>query len=488
MKRLSNIKHLNNLLKTKQISCTELTKRYLTEIEKENKTLNAYVRITQDAALLAAKRVDEKIAKGEELMPLEGIPMTLKDNISTKNIETTCCSKMLEEYIPVYDATVWEILQNQNAVLLGKTNMDEFAMGSTNETSIFGGALNPHDTTRVAGGSSGGVASAVAGNIAVYGLGSDTGGSIRQPASFCGLVGLKPTYGAVSRYGLIACASSFDQIGPITSSVEDAAIVYDAISLYDKKDATSCGKRCNAQSTLENSIKGMKVGILNEYFEGVSDDVKEAVDKALNAFEKLGVQIVKINIPEMEYTLPVYYILACAEISSNMGRYDGICYGYTTPKYNDTTDMIFKTRSEGFGREVKRRILFGTYVLSAERYDSYYKKAWKLRGSIIKSFKAAFADCDVILAPTVPDTAYETNFTLSDLADNYLSNICTALANLTGLPAVSMPCGFDQKGLPIGIQIIGDKFEDAKILNAAYQYEKLTHDTIYKSKEIGVML
>jgi len=485
---MSRIKYLNHLLATKQISCVELTEKYLKEIEKENKTLNAYVKVTDEAALDTAKKVDEKISKGEPLMPLEGIPMTLKDNISTKDIETTCCSKILEGYVPIYDATVWEILKSQNAVLLGKTNMDEFAMGSSCETSYFGGALNPHDTSHVAGGSSGGVASAVGGNIAVYGLGSDTGGSIRQPASFCGLVGLKPTYGAVSRYGLIAYASSFDQIGPIASSVEDAAIVYDAISLYDEKDATSCGSRYKAYDVLANSIKGMKIGIVKEYFEGIRDDIKASIEEAAKVYEELGAEMVYFNIPELKYALPVYYILACAEASSNLGRYDGIRYGYRTSNYRDINDMICKTRSEGFGREVKRRIMLGTYVLSAGYYDAYYKKAQKLRGAILKAFKNAFRKCDVILAPTVPTTAFELNFTAKDPVETYLTDICTVPVNIAGLPAVSIPCGFDSEGLPIGMQLIGDSFREDKILNAAYQYEQCTADRIYKKLEIGVRL
>ncbi|HHV60178.1 MAG TPA: Asp-tRNA(Asn)/Glu-tRNA(Gln) amidotransferase subunit GatA [Clostridiaceae bacterium] len=488
MKSLSKIRYLNGLLKAKEISCVELTKRYLDEIEKVNSKLNAYVRITPDEALLTAKKVDVKIKRGEELMPLEGIPMTLKDNISTKDIETTCCSKALTGYVPFFDATVWELLHSQNAVLLGKTNMDEFAMGSTCKTSYFGGALNPLDTTRVSGGSSGGVASAVGGNIAVYGLGSDTGGSIRQPASFCGLVGLKPTYGSVSRYGIVACASSLDQAGPITSCVEDAAIVYDAIAVYDKKDATSQGKRCKAAPNLENSIKGMKIGLLKELSDSANEEVRECVRKAAALFSKLGAEIVDIEIPVLEYTLPVYFTLAYAEFSSNMGRYDGIGYGYRTPYYNDVNDMICKTRTEGFGREVKKRILFGTYVLTKGCYDIYFKKAWKLRGAIVKSFKAVFSDCDLLLTPTVPTTAFKFNNDASENKDEYISNICTAPANLAGLPAVTVPCGFDSRGLPVGMQIIGDKFNDARVLNAAYQFEKQTCDKIYKKTETGVIL
>lgn len=485
---MSKITYIGKLLRDKEISCTELTEKYIKSIESENKKLNAYVNITAETAMKTAKNVDEKISRGEILLPLEGIPMTLKDNISTKNIETTCCSNILKGYVPIYDATVWDILKNQNAVLLGKANMDEFAMGSSCETSCFGGALNPYSTNHVAGGSSGGAAAAVGGNIAVYGLGSDTGGSVRQPASFCGLVGLKPTYGTVSRYGLIAYASSLDQIGPITSTVEDAAIVYDAISLYDKNDATSQGSKTKTTHTLKNNIKGMKIGIAKEYFEGIRDDVRESVESAVKVYESLGAEVVSISIPQLKHALPVYYILACAEASSNLGRYDGIRYGYRTPSYNDINDMICKTRSEGFGKEVKRRIMLGTYVLSAGYYDAYYKKAQQLRGALVNAFKDAFKKCDVIISPTVPMTAFELNFTQKDPIETYMTDILTVPVNIAGLPAVSVPCGFDNKGLPIGMQIIGNSFDDAKILNAAYQYEQAVKNHTFKKLETGVRL
>lgn len=488
-KYLGKIKHINDLLQTKQISCAELTKKHLDSIESVNSKLNAYVTVTDYIALETARKVDKKIASGEKLMPLEGIPMTLKDNISTTDVETTCCSKILKGYMPVYDATVWKLLKKQNAVLLGKTNMDEFAMGSSCETSYFGGSLNPHNYGYVAGGSSGGVASAVGANLAVYGLGSDTGGSVRQPASFSGLVGLKPTYGAVSRFGLIAYASSFDQIGPITTSVEDSAIIYDAISLYDSKDSTSQGnKGIIVENKLADDIKGMKIGIAKEYFDGIRDDVRESIEKAIKVYEELGAEIVYFNLPQIKYAVPVYYILACAEASSNLGRYDGVRYGYKTSNYNDLNEMICKTRSEGFGKEVQRRIMLGTYVLSSGYYDAYYKKAQKLRGAIVKAFKEAFTICDIILTPTVPTTAFELNFTAKDPIETYLTDICTVPVNIAGLPAVSVPCGFDSKGLPIGMQLIGDRFEEAKLLNFAYQYEKQTKKTSYKQVEIGVRL
>lgn len=483
----SKIAKLHESLVNKEFSCRELTEKYIKAIERDNGELNAYVTVTADKALETAEKVDQKIAGGEEIGLLEGIPMTLKDNISTDGIRTTCCSKILEDYTPIYDATVWDILKKQNAVLLGKTNMDEFAMGSSCETSYFGGAKNPHNTGHVAGGSSGGVASAVGGNIAVYGLGSDTGGSIRQPASFCGIVGLKPTYGAVSRFGLIAYASSLDQIGPITTNVEDTAIVYDAISQYDKMDSTSKGRQGEpVYNTLKNDIRGMKIGIAKEYLDGVREDVRKAVEDAAKVYESLGAEIVYFDLPSLKYALPVYYIIACAEASSNLGRYDGIRYGYKADNYKDVNDMIKKTRSTGFGEEVKKRILLGTYVLSSGYYDAYYKKAQNLRGTIISAFNKAFESCDVILAPTVPMTAFENGHAVSDPVETYLTDICTVPVNICGLPGVSVPCGYNDKGMPIGMQLIGNAFGEAKILNAAWQYENAAN--LFKSADFGIKL
>ena len=484
---MGTISKIHDMLTTKQCSCTELTKSYLAEIEKSNTELNAYITVTGEQALKTAEEVDKKIANGEEIGLLEGVPMTLKDNISTKDIETTCASKMLKGYKPIYDATVWEKLKSQNTVMLGKTNMDEFAMGSSCETSYFGATKNPFDTKHVAGGSSGGVASAVSANIAVYGLGSDTGGSIRQPASFCGVVGLKPTYGAVSRYGLIAYASSLDQIGPITKSVEDASIVFDAISQYDEKDSTSRGYNGNTFATLNNDIKGMKIGIGKEYLEGVRDDVKEAVLKAVEVYKSMGAEIVYFDLPEIKFALPVYYIIACAEASSNLGRYDGIRFGYKAEHYNGTHDMVCRTRSEGFGDEVKRRILLGTYVLSAGYYDAYYKKAQNLRGTIVNAFNRAFEKCDVILAPTVPMTAFELGRAVADPVETYQTDICTVPVNIAGLPAVSVPCGFNTNGMPIGMQIIGKSFGEAEILNVAYKYQQAMGEN-FKNTKWGVKL
>lgn len=483
----SQIHKIRQLLDTKQLSCSELTQNYLDQIESLNPSLNAYVRVTAEKALETAKAVDQKIADGVHMLPLEGIPMTLKDNISTTGIETTCCSKILSGYTPIYDATVWELLQNQNAVLLGKTNMDEFAMGSSCETSCYGGAKNPHNMDCVAGGSSGGGASAVAGNLAAFALGSDTGGSIRQPASFCGIVGLKPTYGSVSRYGLIAYASSFDQIGPITTCVEDAALVYDAISLRDSMDST-CHGGSPASPSLTDDIKGVKIGIVEEYFDGIRNDVRAPVEEAIRVYESLGAEIVRLSMPEIKYGLPVYYILACAEASSNLGRYDGIRYGYKTAHYEDINEMVRKTRSEGFGREVQHRILLGTYVLSAGYYDAYYKKAQNLRGMIVKCFQNTFQKCDVILAPTVPTTAFPCGSAIQDPVETYQTDLCTVPVNIAGLPAVSIPCGFDTNQLPVGMQVIGNSFCEAKILNVAYQYEAAARDSVFQSVNMGVQL
>lgn len=481
------IRRTNELLINKEMSCTELTKKYLDEIEKSD--LNAYVTACPDEALEAAQKVDDKIQSGEKLAALEGVPMTLKDNISTKGIETTCCSKILAGYKPIYNATIWENLKNSGAVLLGKTNMDEFAMGSSCENSCIGAAKNPHNKAYVTGGSSGGVASAVSGNIAAYGLGSDTGGSVRQPASFCGVVGLKPTYGAVSRYGLIAYASSFDQIGPIAQTAEDTAIVFDTIANYDFRDSTSVPKeQVSACDNLKNDLKGLKIGIPKEYYDGIDSEVKACLEAAMKEYESQGATVEYFDLPEVKYALPVYYILACAEATSNLARFDGVRYGYRAPHYEDINEMICKTRSEGFGAEVKRRILLGNYVLSSGYYDAYYKKAQNLRALIINAFDRAFEKFDVLLTPTSPTVAFPANKTYSSPEEVYLADICTVPINIAGIPAVSVPCGFDSKNLPVGMQIIGPKFSEAKILNAAHQYEIFTNYKNNKCLEMGVRI
>lgn len=479
------IKTMHDMLVSKKISCRELTQKYISEIKKSD--LNAYVNVCEDYAMSAAQAVDEKIEKNIKISLLEGIPMMLKDLISTEGIETTCCSNILRGYIPIYNATVWQLLKDEGAVLLGKGNMDEFAMGSTCETSCFGGAKNPCNTNYVAGGSSGGVAAAVAGNIAAYGLGSDTGGSIRQPASFCGIVGLKPTYGAVSRYGVIAYASSFDQVGPLTCTVEDAAIVFDAISKYDSKDSTSNKNQVdNTFLGLNDPINSLKIGIPNEYLEGLDQEIANAIEQAITVYKGMGAEIEYFDLPEVKFALPVYYILACAEASSNLGRYDGIRYGYREQAYEDINDMICKTRAKGFGKEVKRRILLGTYVLSAGYYDAYYKKAQSLRGKIVNAFKKAFEKYDVILAPTTATTAFPCGQAPTNPVDMYLTDIYTVPVNTVGVPSIAVPCGKHSNGLPIGMQIIGDRFSEKKLLNVANMYEKATAKQFISKLDMGV--
>ncbi len=471
---------LSNMLKEKKISCLELAKKYLDAIENVDSELNSYVCVEKEKALKLAQKVDEKIARKESLGLLEGLPFTLKDNISTKGIPTSCCSKILKGYVPIYDAFVWDVLKKQNALLLGKTNMDEFAMGSTCETSCFKGAKNPHNLEHVAGGSSGGVASAVGAGLAVYGLGSDTGGSIRQPCSFCGVVGLKPTYGAISRFGLVAFASSLDQIGPIATSARDAAIVFDEIALKDFNDSTSVGSKEKTVLHLNDDVGGITVGIAKEFFSYAQDYVKEKVEDAIKVYEKKGVRFVEISLPSVDYALMVYYIIASAEASSNLGRYDGIRYGARANSYRNVHDMICKTRSLGFGREVKRRILLGTYVLSSGFYDAYYRKAQLVRLKIVKEFEDAFKSCDAILTPTTPTTAFKSGYSAKDPVLTYKADICTVPVNIAGLPALSVPCGFDEKGLPIGMQLIGPFFKESLLLNLANVFEEQTQRCYFK--------
>ncbi|MCC8072961.1 MAG: Asp-tRNA(Asn)/Glu-tRNA(Gln) amidotransferase subunit GatA [Clostridiales bacterium] len=479
---------LSQMLKNGDISSAELTQKYIDAIENDNEKYNAYVSKTFDKAMENAKTADAMIKDGSATA-LTGIPMTLKDNICSDGDLTTCCSKILEGFRPYYDSTVWSKLKAQGAVMLGKTNMDEFAMGSTSETSCYGAPLNPRNVNHVTGGSSGGVAAAVTANIAAYGLGSDTGGSIRQPASFCGIVGLKPTYGAVSRYGLIAYGSSLDQIGVLANSIKDTALVFDSISGVDINDQTSVDFDFgNIADTLgQTNVKGLKIGVAREYFEGINDEVKDAVFEAINFFEANSAEIIDIKLPVLQQTLPVYYIIACAEASSNLGRYDGIRYGYRPESFNDVEEMILKTRTEGFGDEVKRRIMLGTYVLSSGYYDAYYKKACLLRQNLIADFDEIFTTCDVLIAPTAPNTAFELNFKGASPVEMYLSDIATVPINITGVPAISVPIKNDSNGLPIGMQIIGKKFAEKTILDAAYFYEK-NADIKVENFEGGVVL
>ncbi len=464
------ISSLSAKLRSGELTAAQLTELYIQAVQKVNPVINAYVHTTFEEARKDAEYADKLIKEGKAT-PLTGIPFTLKDNIATDGLLTTCCSKILEGFRPYYDATVWKKLREQGAVLLGKTNMDEFAMGSTSETSVYGAPLNPRDTSRVTGGSSGGVAAAVCANIAAYGLGSDTGGSIRQPASFCGIVGFKPTYGAVSRYGLIAYGSSLDQIGPMTQSVSDAATVYDAIRGVDEHDQTSAPTP-DGQTKLTGDVRGLKIGIAREFFEGINPEIKSAIDHMAEEYAKAGAEIVQVSIPALKVALPVYYIIACAEASSNLGRYDGIRYGYRAANYTGVDDMITRTRTEGFGKEVKKRIMLGTYVLSSGYFDAYYKKACLIRKTVESQLAECFDRCDVLFAPTAPVTAFPLGYSGGNALETYLSDVCTVPVNIAGLPAVSLPCGTDAKGLPIGFQIIGSKFDDAKVLDVAYFVEK----------------
>lgn len=467
------ISSLSQMLANKEISSVELTEKYISAIESDNKKYNAYVSTTFDKALEGARLADKMIANGTATA-LTGIPMTLKDNICSDGDLTTCASKILTGFRPYYDSTVWSKLKAQGAVMLGKTNMDEFAMGSTSETSVYGAPLNPRNVNHVTGGSSGGGAAAVCANLAAYALGSDTGGSVRQPASLCGIVGLKPTYGAVSRYGLIAYGSSLDQIGVMANSVKDTAVVFDAISGVDANDQTSVNFNFGniADSLDKADIKGMKVGIAKEYFDGINGEIKDAIDGAVKFFEDNGAEIIDISLPVLKQALPVYYIIACAEASSNLGRYDGIRYGYRPESFNNVEEMILKTRTEGFGDEVKRRIMLGTYVLSSGYYDAYYKKACLLRENLIADFDDIFNTCDILIAPTAPNTAFPLNFSGASPVEMYLSDIATVPINITGVPAISVPIKNDSSSLPIGMQIIGKKFSEKTIMSAAYFYEK----------------
>ena len=481
---MSKINKLGRMLRDKKISCVELTKTYLSEAKRLNPNLNAYITITEETALEAAGAADKKLATSDDLPALFGIPFTLKDNIVTSGIKTTCASKMLSNHVPVYDAAIWEYLKKQGAVLIGKSNMDEMAMGKSGATSFFGASVNPHDSSRIPGGSSGGTAVAVASGMAAYGIGTDTGGSIRQPASYCGLVGLKPTYGSVSRYGVVAFASSLDTAGPITTCVHDAATVFDAISQYDKRDMKSVGCKPITE-LLTKDIKGMKIGVAPEFFEGLSSDVSQAVQNALKTLEKMGAVLVDLNFTLLKHATVAYRIISCAEAASNLGRFDGIQYGFRTDRYDDIEDLICKTRSEGFGTEVKKRILLGTYVLSSEYHDVYYKKALELKQAICYELKKLLSECDCLIAPTTPTTAPKVNYLNS--ADEEKLNNYNAVANLAGLPSISIPCGFDKERLPIGMQIIGDKFCENVILNAALAFETETDGAFLNASESEVL-
>lgn len=463
------------MLEKKQIKAVEIANSYIERIQRLNSDINAYITFEADKLIEAAMESDERRAKGDALSIYDGIPIAVKDNISTKGVRTTCGSKILENYIPPYDAHSFERLKSKGFLLLGKTNMDEFAMGSTNESSYFGAVKNPHDFERVPGGSSGGSAAAVAAKMAPAALGSDTGGSIRQPAAFCGTVGIKPTYGKVSRYGLAAFASSLDQIGTFGSDVDDAAALLEIISGYDNRDSTSIKSKSEfSKEYIPGDVKGLKIGISEEYFNGANDEIKDAVLKTIKKLEEQGAETVDVSLKMNKYAVPVYYLIATAEASSNLGRYDGVKYGYRSPNVEKLSDMYLKTRSEGFGDEVKRRIMLGTFSLSSGYYDAYYLKAMKCRTLIINDFKSAFEKCDVIMTPVAPTTAFKLGAKVDDPLEMYLGDILTLSANLAAIPGVSVPIGSDSNNLPIGLQIMGSHFAERTILNAAKAVESVS--------------
>ncbi len=466
---------LSKMIKDKQISSVEVTKSVFDRIDSVEGKVDAYVTLDKENALNKAEEVDKRIANGDRLSPLAGIPIGIKDNISTKGLRTTCSSKMLENYIPPFNATVIEKINNADMVITGKLNMDEFAMGSSTETSYFKKTKNPFDFERIPGGSSGGSAASVAAGEAVVSLGSDTGGSIRQPAAYCGVVGLKPTYGRVSRFGLVAFASSLDQIGPVGRTVIDVAMLQSVISGHDKYDATSAHAEIpDFLTNLKSDVKGLKIGIPKEYFgDGIDSNVKDAVYNAVKILEQNGASVKEISLPSTNYALSAYYIISSAEASSNLARYDGVKYGYRAKEFDSLIDMYEKTRSEGFGDEVKRRILLGTFVLSSGFFDAYYKKAKLVQRRVSAEFNEVFKDVDVICTPTVPSTAFKIGENIDNPLKMYATDICTVTINIAGLPAMSIPCGYDDKGLPIGLQLVGNKFCEQTLLNTANAYENI---------------
>ena len=468
------VHELQEKIKNGELTRKEILRAYINRINEKEKDVQAFVTTLTEEAEKKEKEVHKKIESGEIEGDLAGIPIGIKDNICTKGIKTTCASKMLEDFISPYNATVMEKINDENMILLGKLNMDEFAMGGSTEHSYFKKTRNPWDLNRVPGGSSGGSASAVAAGMVPWALGSDTGGSIRQPASFCGVVGLKPTYGLVSRYGLVAFASSLDQIGPITKDVKDSAILLNIIAGHDKKDTTSVNiEKKDYVKALKNDVKGLKIGVPKEFLaEGTQPEVKEKIEEAIQIYKELGAVVEEISLDVAKYSLATYYIIACAEASSNLGRFDGIRYGYRAKDYKDLNELFVKSRSEGFGDEVKRRIILGTYVLSSGYYDAYYKKAQKVRSLVMNEFNKAFEKYDVLLTPTSPTVAFKIGEKTSNPLEMYLSDICTVSVNIAGLPGISIPCGVDSNNMPIGMQLIGNKFQEETILNAAYTFEQ----------------
>ena len=468
------VHELKEKLKNKELTITEINQAYVDRIIEKEPEVKAFVTALTDTAIEEAKNIEEKVNKGEITSELAGIPIGIKDNMCTKGVKTTCSSKMLENFIAPYDATVVEKINQEGMINLGKLNMDEFAMGASTEYSAFKKTCNPWNLNKVPGGSSGGSAAAVAAGMVPWALGSDTGGSIRQPSSFCGVVGLKPTYGLVSRYGLVAFASSLDQIGPITKDVEDSAMLLNIIAGHDEKDTTSINvEKKDYTKALKNDVKGLKIGIPKEYFgEGINSEVKVALDKAIDEYKSMGAIVEECSLPIAGYALATYYIIACAEASSNLGRFDGIRYGYRTPNYESLKDIFVNSRTEGFGEEVKRRIILGTYVLSSGYYDAYYKKAQQVRTLVKKEFDKIFEKYDVLITPTSPTVAFDIGVRSNNPLEMYLADICTVSLNIAGLPGISIPCGVDKTGMPIGMQIIGKQFSEETILNAAYTYEQ----------------
>lgn len=470
------IHQLHDLLVKKEVTSREATEALYRRIREVEGKVNAYLLLTEEEAFRQADQVDRKIVKGEIVGDLAGIPLGLKDILCTKGIRTTCASKILGNYIPFYDGTVIQKLKEKEAIFLGKLNMDEFAMGSSTENSGFQVTHNPWDLKRIPGGSSGGSAAAVAADECIAALGTDTGGSIRQPAACCGVVGLKPTYGRVSRYGLVAFASSLDQIGPITKDVEDSAILMNAISGYDPHDSTSVNVEVpNYKLSLKRDVRGVRIGVPDEYFiEGMGPEVEQAIQEAIDFFRKWGAEIQRISLPHTKYAVAVYYIIATAEASSNLARYDGVKYGLRSKGYRDLMEMYTQTRAKGFGEEVKRRIILGTYVLSAGYYEAYYRKASQVRTLMRRDFEEAFQRVDVILAPTAPTPAFRMGEKTDDPLQMYLSDIHTIPVNLAGIPAISIPCGFSHDGLPIGLQLMGRHFDEEMLLRVAYTFEQNT--------------
>jgi aspartyl-tRNA(Asn)/glutamyl-tRNA(Gln) amidotransferase subunit A len=471
----SNLQQLGTALRSKKISSAELTQLYLDRIAALNKELNAYITVNPELSLAQAREADTRLASGNT-QPLTGIPLAQKDIFCAKGWRTTCGSKMLHNFISPYDAHVISQFNHAGAVSLGKTNMDEFAMGSSNETSYFGAVKNPWDAARVPGGSSGGTAAAVAARLCAAATGTDTGGSIRQPAALCGISGLKPTYGVVSRYGMIAFASSLDQAGPMARSAEDLALLLNTMAGFDERDSTSLQReKENYARDLNKPLADLRIGLPKEFFaEGLSSDVAQAVEAAITEYKKLGASVVGISLPNSRLSIPVYYVLAPAEASSNLSRFDGVRYGYRAPEYTDLADMYEKSRAQGFGAEVKRRIMIGTYVLSHGYYDAYYLQAQKIRRLIAQDFVDAFEQCDVIMGPTSPTTAFKLGEKGDDPVQMYLSDIYTIAVNLAGLPGMSIPCGFGANNMPVGLQIIGNYFAEAQMLNVAHQYQLAT--------------